>query len=161
MYAQDGGQCRVRLRVYPGGCLWTVVAVVSAAVMGFSERNDQGLKSTKLFKKMRMMMMHRLGLMMLLMVSSLGYAHEPMKHDCVPPVRPVNESDDARWAQFIDEVDQFRACVNDKMQWHQDASRQHNDAARDVVDAWNEFVRTSLNAPADFPWPAEDAASPP
>jgi hypothetical protein len=36
---------------------------------------------------------------------------------------------------------------------HEAAGRAHQEAARDAVQSWNDFVRTSLNAPGDFPWP--------
>jgi hypothetical protein len=39
------------------------------------------------------------------------------------------------------------------MQRHEAAARAHQAQARAAVDLWNTFVKTSLNAPEDFPWP--------
>ncbi len=80
-------------------------------------------------------------------------AHSPMEHDCIAPIRPNDDHNDVLWKSFKREIDSFRNCVHQKMQWHQDNARQHNQAAADVVEAWNSFVHGSLNAPEDFPWP--------
>ena len=93
---------------------------------------------------------------MLLIGSTWAQAHEPMQHACVAPERPVDDSDDVLWHQFMADIDTFRNCVNDKMHWHEHAAQVHNDNARQVVTMWNEFVQTSLNAPEDFPWPPEE-----
>jgi hypothetical protein len=92
---------------------------------------------------------------LLLFGSSLASAHQPMAHACTPPERPANDQDDVLWQQFMNEIDAFRDCVNDKMKWHEQAAQKHNDNARHVVTLWNDFVQTSLNAPEDFPWPPE------
>ncbi len=84
-----------------------------------------------------------------------AFAHEPMQHDCIAPIRPVDDQDDVLWQTFLAEIDEFQACVNAGTQRHQTASREHQDAARATVDLWNRFVKTSLNAPEDFPWPPE------
>jgi len=91
-----------------------------------------------------------------LMSGAMAFGHEPMSHVCVAPERPVDDSNDELWQQFMSEIDVFRECVNDKMQWHQSAAQMHHENAREVVTLWNEFVQGSLNAPEDFPWPPED-----
>jgi hypothetical protein len=95
-----------------------------------------------------------------LSVSSLcalpGHGHEPMTHSCVAPERPVDDQDDVLWAQFLAEIDTFQACISSAADRHQAAADAHQRAAFEAVDAWNDFVRTSLNAPEDFPWPPED-----
>lgn len=84
-------------------------------------------------------------------------AHEPMAHECQPPVRPVDDQNDAHWQQFLAEIDAFQDCVTAAADRHQAASEAHQRAAFAAVDAWNDFVHNSLNAPEDFPWPpAED-----
>ena len=82
--------------------------------------------------------------------------HEPMAHDCVAPKRPANDQDDRLWAQFLAEIEVFQTCITSAADRHQAASDAHQRAAFAAVDAWNDFVRTSLNAPEDFPWPPED-----
>ncbi len=91
-----------------------------------------------------------------LLLAGAGWAHQPMEHRCVAPERPADEQDDELWQTFLEEINQFRECVNSKMMWHQTAASAHNNHAREVVESWNAFVRTSLNAPEDFPWPPED-----
>ena len=83
-------------------------------------------------------------------------AHEPMEHACEAPVRPADETNDRLWNAFLDEIDAFRDCVNVAKEQHEHAVRAHQASARHAVEAWNEFVRTSLNAPEDFPWPPEE-----
>ena len=103
---------------------------------------------------MRKLLVQTLGVTLILM-TSVAAAHEPMQHVCVAPERPLNESDDVLWQGFVSEIDAFRDCVNDKMEWHQEAANIHEENARQVVNVWNDFVQTSLNAPEDFPWPPE------
>ena len=100
--------------------------------------------------------MQKLLALILLCLSATTLAHEPMAHACEPPERPLNDQDDVAWQAFMSRIDTFRGCVNDKMAWHQAAADTHSDNARNVVALWNDFVQTSLNAPADFPWPPED-----
>jgi len=91
----------------------------------------------------------------LLGMMSAVWGHEPMSHACVAPERPVDDQNDELWQQFMADIDTFRDCVNDKMEWHQAAADLHLQNAREVVALWNEFVKTSLNAPEDFPWPEQ------
>ena len=81
-----------------------------------------------------------------------------MQHTCSAPERPLDDQDDVAWQAFLASVDAFRSCVNDKMAWHQDAARNHQQNAAAVVSEWNEFVRTSLNVPEDFPYPETEEA---
>ena len=96
----------------------------------------------------------------LLLALSLGgsnaIAHEVAMAPCEKPVRPADDQNDVLWQRFLEQIDTFRACVNTRMEWHQDAVRDHQEKARLAVVSWNSFVRTSLNAPEDFPWPPED-----
>ncbi len=79
-----------------------------------------------------------------------------MQHDCVAPIRPADDQDDGLWQTFLAEIDDFQTCVNAGTQRHQAAAREHQDAARATVEIWNRFVKSSLNAPEDFPWPPEE-----
>ena len=82
----------------------------------------------------------------------VGSAH-PLGAQCVAPDRPDNDQDNAAWQQFLTDVDNFRQCVSNVMRDHEDAAVEHRADARSIVDEWNYFVRASLNAPEDFPWP--------
>ena len=44
--------------------------------------------------------MHRLLIAMLLMLTGVAAAHEPMSNECVAPIRPVNDQDDEQWFQL-------------------------------------------------------------
>lgn len=88
-----------------------------------------------------------------LSVAPFAGAHEPMALDCVPPVRPADEQNDELWRRFLAEIDAFQSCVSATADRHQAWADEHQRAAFAAVDAWNDFVRTSLNAPKDFPWP--------
>jgi hypothetical protein len=83
-------------------------------------------------------------------------AHEPMNHGCTAPSRPVDDQNDLLWSQFLQDIDAFQTCITNAADRHQAASDAHQRAAFAAVDAWNDFVRTSLNAPEDFPWPPEE-----
>lgn len=82
-------------------------------------------------------------------------AHEDMVFQCTAPVRPADDQNDELWQKFLAEIDTFQSCVTDYADRQQAAADEHQRAAFAAVDAWNEFVRTSLNAPEDFPWPPE------
>ena len=86
-----------------------------------------------------------------------GHAHEPTAHSCRAPTRPVDDQDDVLWYAFLKEIEVFQACVNTASELHLTAAREHQSAARAVVEAWSVFVRDSLNPPADYPGPPKDA----
>ncbi len=74
---------------------------------------------------------------------------------CRAPARPADEQNDLLWQAYLEDVDNFRQCISDFVEANQAAAVAHNEAARLATEAWNEFVRTSLNVPEDFPWPPE------
>ena len=83
-------------------------------------------------------------------------AHERAPgHACVAPDRPIDDQNDALWQQFLEQIDAYRECVSATKDAHEAAVVAHQQAARLVVEDWNSFVRTSLNAPEDFPWPPQ------
>ena len=91
-----------------------------------------------------------------LLAAGPAFAHQPMTHDCVTPVRPVDDQNDEHWHRFLAEIDAFQACITAAADRHQAASEAHIRAAHAAVNDWNDFVHNSLNAPEDFPWPPED-----
>jgi hypothetical protein len=74
-------------------------------------------------------------------------------HGCVAPSRPADDQNDLLWQRFLAAVDEFRACISDYAAANRAAAESHRQAADDAVQQWNEFVRTRLNVPEDFPWP--------
>ncbi len=89
--------------------------------------------------------------LLLVLLAPSVFAHEPINGVCIAPERPHDDQDDVLWQRFLADIDAFRACINDLKEFHQASSAQHQADARLAVEAWNEFVHTSLNAPQDFP----------
>ena len=87
------------------------------------------------------------------LVSSDLLAHPLSLKTCEAPTRPQDEQDNVLWQTFLDDIDSFRACARAHMVWHQDAVVEHQQSAKLAVEQWNIFVRDSLNAPEDFPFP--------
>lgn len=77
-----------------------------------------------------------------------------MRHACVEPKRPVDDQDNVLWQGFLGGVETFRSCVNERVLWHQAQAQQHSAQARETADLWNQFVKSKLNVPADFPHPS-------
>ena len=92
-----------------------------------------------------------------LLFTGTSWGHPAPDVACEPPLRPVNDQDDLLWQRFLAEIDSFRACTQRHMEYHQRAVEAHQSEARRSVEQWNQFVRSSLNAPEDFPWPPEEA----
>ena len=87
--------------------------------------------------------------------SALAQSHVVSPEACQPPVRPPDKQDADRWNTFVDAVDAYRACISDYVTHNREAAAGHDAAAQRAAQAWNEFVRDSLNAPEDYPWPPE------
>ena len=79
---------------------------------------------------------------------------------CEAPRRPADEVAEPVWQQFLADVDRYRDCIDRRVTAEQAAAAAHDARARAAADAWSRFVRESLNAPQDYPWPADDAAEP-
>ncbi len=93
---------------------------------------------------------------LLLCLPVLASADLPVPdHGCVAPVRPGDGVDERTWGEFLAGVDGYRACISDFAASNHEAADTHRAAANGATQAWNEFVRDSLNVPEDFPWPPE------
>lgn len=96
-------------------------------------------------------------LQLVVALPTLAFAHgEPPPHDCARPVRPPDKTDDVVWNAFVDRMDAYRGCMSTFIEANHQAADHHRAAANAATDEWNEFVRTSLNVPEDFPWPAPE-----
>lgn len=76
-------------------------------------------------------------------------------HGCRAPLRPADDVDEQTWNGFLAGVDVYRSCISDFVAASQQAADAHSDAANAATQAWNAFVRDSLNVPEDFPWPPQ------
>jgi len=81
-------------------------------------------------------------------------AHGEALAECRAPLRPPDDVADARWQAFLDQVDRYRDCIDRRVAAEQAAASAHDARARQAAEAWSRFVRDSLNAPQDYPWPA-------
>lgn len=77
----------------------------------------------------------------------------PPEHGCSAPQRPVDDQNDRDWQEFLRAVDGFRACISNYAAANHTAADRHREHANAAIVEWNEFVRTRLNVPEDFPWP--------
>jgi hypothetical protein len=68
-------------------------------------------------------------------------------------IRPQDEQEDVLWQRFLTDIDTLRACAQAHMAWHQNAVVEHQQSAKLAMEQLNGFVRDSLNAPEDFPFP--------
>jgi hypothetical protein len=65
-----------------------------------------------------------------------------------------------RWNAFVDDVDTYRDCTSTFVADNHAAAERHRAAANAATEAWNAFVRSSLNVPEDYPWPPPDPPPP-
>jgi hypothetical protein len=81
-----------------------------------------------------------------------AHADTPVRSpNCEPPERPSADAVQLAWDQFLSAADSYRVCISTYVERNQLASDGHRAAANQATLAWNEFVRTSLNAPRDYP----------
>jgi hypothetical protein len=100
--------------------------------------------------------MMRLVVCLLIFVPALASADLPVPaHGCLAPVRPADDVDERVWNGFLAGVDAYRDCISDFVSANQAAADSHAAAAHAATEAWNIYVRDSLNVPEDFPWPPE------
>jgi hypothetical protein len=100
----------------------------------------------------------RFCIVLLLFLPMLAVADRPVpQHGCEAPRRPADDVDEITWNRFLAGVDDYRACISDFVAANHAAADAHRNSANAATEAWNLFVRDSLNAPEDFPWPPEDA----
>ena len=100
------------------------------------------------------------------LVLCLAFAHSnadtPVRApNCEPPQRPNEDVEKYVWDQFLASVETYRVCISTYVERNQQASDAHRAAANQATLGWNEFVRTSLNAPKDYPPPKPESGSAP
>ena len=88
---------------------------------------------------------------MLWLAAVVSYADTPVPAvNCNAPERPKGDVPQTAWMQYTAQVDNFRVCISSYVERNQAASDAHRAAANQATLMWNEFVRSSLNAPADY-----------
>jgi len=93
-------------------------------------------------------MLRTLAVVLLFTMPNLVVASLPVEaHGCRAPVRPPDDVDEATWEKFLAGVDGYRACISDFVAANHRAADAHRAAANGATEAWNGFVRDSLNVP--------------
>ena len=89
--------------------------------------------------------------MLLCLAALTSHADTPVPAvNCTAPERPTGDVAETAWMQYTAQVDNFRVCISSYVERNQAASDAHRAAANQATLIWNEFVRSSLNAPADY-----------
>lgn len=98
--------------------------------------------------------MRVLACMVLCLAFAYGNADTPVRApNCEPPERPNDDVEEHIWEQFRASLQTYRVCISTYVERNQLASDAHRAAANQATLEWNEFVRSSVNAPKDYPWP--------
>lgn len=65
-------------------------------------------------------------------------------HDCSEPTEPFDMTNDWERQQYIDEIEEYKQCIEEFIEEQELAVRNHQNAADEAVDDWNGFA-SSLN----------------
>ncbi len=65
-------------------------------------------------------------------------------HSCSKPYKPYTF--DTQWEldAFLEEVEQYKNCIEDFVEEQNEAAENHTDAAEEAISDWNDFVRYEL-----------------
>ncbi|GAB3317439.1 hypothetical protein [Haliea atlantica] len=66
-------------------------------------------------------------------------------HSCSKPYKPYQFNDQWELDNFNDEVQRYKRCITDFVDEQNEAAEQHQQAASDAIDEWNNFVNYELN----------------
>ena len=66
-------------------------------------------------------------------------------HPCSQPYKPFEFTSDWELRNFLDEVEDYRQCIEDFVEEQQDAIRKHSAAAEEAIEEWNDYVDSELN----------------
>jgi hypothetical protein len=68
-----------------------------------------------------------------------------VSHYCSKPHKPYEFNDEWELERFKDDVEEYKRCINDFVEEQHDAIRNHQRAAEEAIDEWNNFVDYELN----------------
>jgi len=65
-------------------------------------------------------------------------------HYCSKPFKPYSFNDQWEYDQFLAEVEDYKACIDDFVEEQNEAIEAHREAAEEAIEEWNSFVRWEL-----------------
>ena len=65
----------------------------------------------------------------------------PPSHSCEQPSKPYDLSNSAEVENFSGEVEEYKNCINEFVEEQNEAIRNHQQAAQDAINEWNNFAR--------------------
>jgi hypothetical protein len=65
-------------------------------------------------------------------------------HSCSKPYRPSRFTSKIAFDIFMDEVEEYKSCIEEFVEEQEDAIKKHREAANEAVEEWNSFVRVEL-----------------
>ena len=66
-------------------------------------------------------------------------------HSCSKPYKPFSFDDEWQASAFKSEVDTYKMCIEDFVEEQEEAVRQHQEAADEAIEEWNNYVRFEMN----------------
>lgn len=69
----------------------------------------------------------------------------PDSPSCYRPSKPYEFTSQWEIDSFYNDVDTYRACIEDFVEEQQDEISEHQEAISDAIDEWNDFVNYELN----------------
>lgn len=63
---------------------------------------------------------------------------------CPKPWKPYEFEDEWTYQRFLDDVENYKRCINNFVDEQNDEARKHLEAAEDAVDEWNNYVNYEL-----------------
>jgi len=65
-------------------------------------------------------------------------------HSCSKPYKPYQFTEQYQIDNFQYEVETYKNCIQDFVDEQNDAARNHQNAAQEAIDEWNNFVSYEL-----------------
>lgn len=69
----------------------------------------------------------------------------PESPSCSKPYKPFEYSDEYEYENFIDEVKEYKRCIMNFIEEQNEAIRNHQEAAQEAINEWDNFVSLELN----------------
>lgn len=83
-------------------------------------------------------------LLLLLLTGSAQADFFAPSHSCSKPYKPYQFDSEWEVQQFQGEVERYKRCISDFVEEQEDAIRNHQQAAQEAIDEWNNYVNHEL-----------------
>lgn len=89
----------------------------------------------------------KLPIIMLLCVISFSLQADMFtpSHSCSKPFKPYSFSSEFERDRFIQDVEDYRDCLNDFIEEQLEEAESHQEAAQDAADEWERYKRFELD----------------